>query len=165
MYFIGTILKPQGIKGELKVQSVSPDPDRFYRLEKIFMLRGEKRTFVIENVRIVQGFVFLKLAGIDSRNEAELLRGQDLYIAEEQLIDLDSGEYFIHDLVGCEVVTENGRLIGKIVDVMQELSSDIYIVQDQLGNEYLIPAIKDIVLRVDIKLKRVDIHVIEGLLD
>ena len=165
MYFIGTILKPQGIKGELKVQSVTPDPDRFFRLEKIFVLREEKRTFVIENVRIVQGFVFLKLAGIDSRNEAELLRGQDLYIAEEQLIDLDSGEYFIHDLVGCEVVTENGRLIGKIVDVMQESSSDIYIVQDQLGNEYLIPAIKDIVLRVDIKLKRVDIHVIEGLLD
>lgn len=165
MYFIGTILKPQGIKGELKIQSVSPDPERFYRLEKIYILKEEKQVLSIENVRIVQGFVFLKFAGIDSRNDAELLRGQELYITKEQLIDLDSGEYFIHDLVGCEVVAENGRMIGTIVDIMQESSSDIYVVHDQHGREYLIPAIKDIILRVDIKARRVDIHVIEGLLD
>lgn len=165
MYFIGTILKPQGIHGELKVQPVSPDPERFYQLEKIYILKEEAQCLTIDTVRVIKNFVFLKFTGIDTRNDAELLRGQELFIAEEQLIDLDSDEYFIHDVVGCDVIDENGRRIGEIVEVMQESSSDIYVVHDQAGREFLIPAIKDIILRVDIKSKKIDIHVIEGLLD
>ena len=164
MYLIGIIVKPQGIKGEVKVKPVSPDPDRFYDLEKVNIGLKKIQTYSIENIRISNSFVFLKLAQIDSRNDAELLRGKEILISEDQLIDLDEGEYFVHDLIGCQIISEDGLIIGEISDIIQNSSNDIYLVKNQKGHEYLIPAIADVIQKVDIQAKQITIHVLDGLL-
>ena len=164
MYLIGIIVKPQGIKGEVKVKPVSPDPDRFYDLEKVNIGLKKIQTYSIENIRISNSFVFLKLAQIDSRNDAELLRGKEILISEDQLIDLDEGEYFVHDLIGCQIISEDGLIIGEIDDIIQSSSNDIYLVKNRKGHEYLIPAIADVIQKVDIQAKQVTIHVLDGLL-
>lgn len=164
MYQVGIIVKPQGVKGEVKVKITSPRPERFFDLEKVYIRFDKIQTCSIENIRISNGFVFLKLANIDSRNDAELLRNKEILISEDQLIDLEENEYFVHDLIGCQVVTEEGLIIGKIEDIIQNSSNDIYLVKNQQGQEILIPAINDVVKDVDIKGRQVTIHVLEGLL-
>ncbi len=164
MYLIGIIVKPQGIKGEVKVKPVSPDPERFNDLEKVYIRLKNLQTYSIENIRISNSFVFLKLAQIDSRNDAELLRGKEILISEDQLIDLDDGEYFVHDLIGCQIISEDGLIIGEISDIIQNSSNDIYLVKNQKGHEYLIPAIADVIQKVDIQAKQITIHVLDGLL-
>ena len=165
MYLIGTIVKPQGIKGEVKVKSVSPDPDRFNDLDSVYIKSEKIQTYSIENLRISNGFVFLKFVQVNSRNDAELLRGKELLISEDQLIDLEDDEYFVHELIGCRIVSEEGRPIGEIEDIIEGNSNDIYIVKSPDGHEYLIPAIKDVVKKVDITARQVTIHVLDGLLE
>jgi 16S rRNA processing protein RimM len=164
MYLIGIIVKPQGIKGEVKVKPVSPDPERFNYLEKVYIRLKNVQTYSIENIRISNSFVFLKFAQINSRNDAELLRGKEILISEDQLIDLDDGEYFVHDLIGCQIISEDGLIIGEIEDIIQSSSNDIYLVKNRKGHEYLIPAIADVIQKVDIQAKQVTIHVLDGLL-
>ena len=164
MYQVGIIVKPQGVKGEVKVKILSPRPERFYDLEKVYIRFDKLQTCLIENIRISNGLVFLKLAKIDSRNDAELLRNKEILISEDQLIDLEENEYFVHDLIGCQVVSEEGLKIGEIEDIIQNSSNDIYIVKNQQGQEVLIPAINDVVKDVDINARQVTIHVLEGLL-
>ncbi len=165
MYLIGTIVKPQGIKGEVKVKPVSPEPDRFYDLEEIFIEFADMQPFPIERVRIGKGFVFLKLANINSRNDAESLRGKDILISKDKLINLADDEYFVHDLIGCQVVSDNGLVIGEVEDIMQNSSNDIYLVRDHHGNEHLVPAINDVIRKVDIEKKQIIIHVLDGLFE
>jgi 16S rRNA processing protein RimM len=166
MYLIGYILKPQGIKGEIKINSVSPDLDRYKKLDKVYISKDNKRQiFPLEYVRIAGGFVFLKLIGVDSRTEAEQLREAEVQIAEKDLLTPGKNEYFIHDLVGCRVFSEQGILIGKLTEVVQLNSNDIYVLSDSSGKEILIPAIRDVIRKVDIKNKRITVHMLEGLAD
>jgi 16S rRNA processing protein RimM len=164
MYLIGYILKPHGIKGEVKVDPISPYPERFNRLDRVYLKNDSIQAYSIQSVRISNRFVFLKLSEINSRSEAELLRNYEVLIDKEQLIELKADEFFIHDLVGCEVISENGDLIGKIVEVMQVSSNDIYVVQDERGREILVPAIKDVIKNIDIKHKKIKIHLMEGMI-
>ena len=166
MYLIGYILKPQGIKGEVKVDPVSPDPERYSRLEEVYIQTKDKtQTYSIQKVRVADRFVFLKLFGIDSRSEAELLRGAEVLITAKDLIQPSPDEYFIHDLVGCQVITEDGNLVGKLIGVVQLSSNDVYIVSRGTGDEILIPAVKQVIKQVNVKNQVIIIHSLEGLLD
>lgn len=164
MYLIGYILKPHGIWGEVKVNPISPYPERFNRLDRVYLRNDSIQAYSVQSVRISNRFVFLKFSEINSRSEAELLRNYEVLIAKEQLIELEADEFFIHDLVGCDVISENGDSIGKIVEVMQASSNDIYVVQDERGREILVPAIKDVIKKIDIKQKKIKIHLMEGMI-
>jgi 16S rRNA processing protein RimM len=166
MYLIGYILKPQGIKGEVKVNPVSPDPERYRRLEKVYIqTKDNTQTYSIQKVRVADRFVFLKLSGIDSRGEAELLRGAEILITANDLIQPSPDEYFVHDLVGCQVITVDGDLVGKLIGVVQLSSNDVYIVSRGTGDEILIPAVKQVIKQVNVKNQEIIIHSLEGLLD
>ena len=166
MYLIGYILKPQGLKGELKVESVTPYLERFNRLDRVFLqLKEKKQTYSIENVRILDRFVHLKFTEINSRDDAELLRTAEVLIEEKDLIQPSQDEYFIHDLIGCQVISENNDVIGVLSDVVQMSSNDVYVLKNGEGIEILIPATKEIVKRVNVGQKQIIIHVLEGLLD
>lgn len=164
MYLIGYVLKPQGIRGEVKVDPVSPNPERFKNLAKVYLKNEELTAYSIENVRLSNRFVFLKFSEVNTRDDAELLRNCEVLIDKEDLIKLSPGEFFIHDLVGCKVFTEGGDLLGKIVDVMQISSNDVYVVMNQTGQELLVPAINDVIKLVDVKHKKIIIHLLEGML-
>ena len=166
MYLIGYILKPQGLKGELKVESVTPYLERFNRLDRVFLqLKEKKQTYSIENVRISDRFVYLKFTEINSRDDAELLRTAEVLIEEKDLIQPAQDEYFIHDLIGCQVISENNDVIGVLSDVIQMSSNDVYVLKNGEGIEILIPATKEIVKRVNVGQKQIIIHVLEGLLE
>ncbi|MCK4754060.1 MAG: 16S rRNA processing protein RimM [Calditrichia bacterium] len=166
MYLIGYILKPQGLKGELKVESVTPYLERFNRLDRVFLqLKEKKQTYSIENVRISDRFVYLKFTEINSRDDAELLRTAEVLIEEKDLIQPAQDEYFIHDLIGCQVISENNDVIGVLSDVVQMSSNDVYVLKNGEGIEILIPATKEIVKRVNVGQKQIIIHVLEGLLE
>ena len=164
MYIIGYVVKPHGIKGEVKVQPISPDPDRFYQLKKVFLRMNVIQAYSIQKTRISNRFVFLKLSGVDSRNDAEILRDCEILIEKEDLIDLPSDSYFIHDLIGCEMITEEDKIVGNVVDILQMASNDVYVVNDDSGKEILVPAIKDVIKKIDIKRKKIRIHLFEGII-
>ncbi len=166
MYLIGYITKPQGIRGEVKVEPVTPDPARFNRLEKVFLqVENKVKIYPIEKVRLSDRFVYIKFAGINSRNDAELLRNAEVLIKEEDLIQPDQDEYFIHDLIGCKVLSEDYDEIGVVSDVVQMTSNDVYVVENDENVERLIPATKEVIKQVDIGRKIIIIHVLEGLFD
>jgi 16S rRNA processing protein RimM len=165
MYLIGYVLKPHGIKGEVKVECVSPNPDRYKLLKKVFLRKNSTQTYSIDYVRISDRFVFLKFKEINSRDEAENLRNSEVLITRDEVVELKSNEFFIHDLIGCKVVTEQNDYLGDVLDVVQMSSNDVYIIKNKIGKEYLIPAIKDIIKHVDIKKKEIMVHLIDGLID
>jgi 16S rRNA processing protein RimM len=165
MYVIGYVVKPQGIKGELKINPISPHPQRFEYLKEVYIRTDSVQIYTIDYTRITDRFVFLKLREINSRTEAEEFRGCELLVEKEALIQLESDEYFIHDLIGCVVETEDGKTIGHIRDVWQKAGNDIYVVHDSEGQEILIPAVKNILRNIDIENKIVTIHLIDGLVD
>jgi len=166
MYLIGYILKPQGVKGEVKVDPVTQDPDRFKQLKKVYIqFRDNLQTYSIQHVRVANRFVYLKFSEINSREDAEFLRDAEILIDKSNLIQPSQDEYFIHDLIGCRVISEKGTLIGIVTEVVQMSSNDIYVINNKEGNEILIPAIKDVVRQVDISQKLIIIKLLEGLLD
>ena len=165
MYVVGQVLKPQGIKGEIKVNSISPNPERFKSLKKIYIQKENLDTYSIESVRISNKFVFLKLLGINNREDTETLRGCDILIDESDLIKLSPGEYFVHEVIGCQVVSEDGLKLGEVIDISQYSSNDVYVVKNESGKELLIPATIEVIKQVDIEQKRIVVHLLEGLLD
>ena len=150
---IGQILKPQGVRGEVKVKPITCDLERFAETEFVFLKKND--TFVRRNVtvtRVNDDAVYMFFEGVTDRNAAELLRNEMLYIDREHAVELDDDEEFICDLIGCEGVDTNGRKIGKLVDVVQPGGNDVYVFQGPLG-EVLVPALNRVVVSVDVENK------------
>ncbi|MGD9897971.1 MAG: ribosome maturation factor RimM [Calditrichaceae bacterium] len=165
MYVIGKFIKPQGIKGELKAEIITSFPERFTGLKKVYINEKESQAYSIESVRLSDRFVFIKLKDINTREEAESLRNEYLYIPDDELKDLDEDEYYIHDLLGIKIYDEQDVLLGELIDVESISSNDIYTMKSVDGREFMIPAIKDVILEVDITKKTMKIRNLEGLLD
>ena len=150
---IGQIINTHGLRGEMKVMPLTEDMRRFDDLEFV-LLKGNK--LKVEGVKYFKDKVILKLEGINSIEEAEKLKRSYLEIDRENAIELEEDEYFIVDLIGCKVVDTEGFEYGKIKDVIQTPSNDVYWVQ---GNkEVLVPVLKDIVLEIDMDKKLITIR-------
>lgn len=168
---IGLVLKPQGLKGELKVKPLTEDPKRFDRLDYVLIKDESKKDNVyiehkIERSRHNKGFVYLKLEQIDSIEDAEILRNQYLWIPRELAIKLSEDTFFIDDIIGCTVVTIEGKSLGQVSNVIKTGSNDVYEIKSN-GGQLLLPAIKKVVKEVDINAARivVDLTDMKGLLD
>lgn len=166
MYLIGYVLKPQGVRGEVKIDSVSPYPQRYKYLKSVYIQSANtNQLYLIENVRIRDRFVYIKFAGINSRDEAELLRNAEILIEGKDLLQPSKNEYFVHDLIGCCVKTDTNDELGEIIDVVQMSSNDVYVIKTHSGKEILIPAVKEFIIQVDLDHKQVLVHLLEGLID
>ena len=163
---IGKIVNTHGVRGEIKIIPLTDDPRRFENLKSVFVNRNQSRqAYDIKGVRYVKGFVTLSLRGIDNRDEAEKLKELSIEIYEKDAVKLPEGSYFIHDLIGLKAFDEKGDFLGTLCDVIQTGSNDCYSIRPENGNEYLIPAIKSVVLNVDIESKKIVIRIPDGLLD
>lgn len=166
-YFaVGYVLKPQGIKGELKIEPLTDDMRRFDALDAILLKQGNLYTSIeIEKVRYMGNHVVLKLEGYDNRSSAEKLRDQYLWIPRNMARKLPEDTYFISDIIGCTVYTHMDKVLGSVIDVIYTGSNDVYVVDSEYG-EILIPALKKVVREVDIKnrLIKIDTTEIEGLI-
>lgn len=165
MYVVGKVLKPQGIKGELKVEVITSFPEHFTKLKKLYIIDKEPYSLRLESVKSRQGFVFVKFEKIDNIEQAEKLRGQYLYIPEEELYPLAKDEYYHHQLIGLKIFSEDGEYIGELKEIESYAANDVYIVEDESNGKLLIPAIKDIIKKIDLNARRITIHVMEGLLN
>lgn len=164
-YFeIGQIVNTSGLKGILKIKPFTDDIKKFSNLKTIYIKTKSGLTeFKIEQVRYVKNMVMLKLAGIDTVEEAEKYRNLYIKILRNQEEELEEGSYYVVDILGCKVNTDANQELGKIVDVFQTGSNDVYVVKDEQGKQILLPAIKQVIKNVDIKNKIITVHLLEGL--
>ncbi len=165
-YFeIGQIVNTSGLKGEIKIKPFTDDITKFNSFKTIYVsIKKELKEFEIEKVRFSKNMVFLKLKGIDTVEEAENYR--NLYVKRKRDKDekLEEDTYYIVDLIGCKVSTEDQKDLGEVVDVFSTGSNDVYVVKDELGKQVLLPAIKDVIKNVDIENKLITVHLMEGLI-
>lgn len=163
---VGVITSPHGIKGEVKVFPTTDDPQKFKRLKSVILYNGkEEKTVDITGVKFFKQFVIVKLKQCNSMNEAELLRKQEFYITKEQSGTCGEDENFVVDLIGLQVLTDQGEMLGRLTDVMETGANDVYVVEMENGKEVLLPAIKQCILRVDLEKQEMLVHIMDGLLD
>lgn len=161
---VGQIVNTHGIKGEIKVVPFTDDINRFDKLKKVYVkTKKESKLYQIESVRYHKNMVLFKLQGIDNPEQAELLKNSFLEIDREDAIPLKEGTYFIADLIGLEVYTDEGKLLGKVDDIYNTGANDIYVVKDELGKTILLPGIKDVIKQVVLE-EKIVVHLIPGLL-
>ena len=161
---VGVITQPHGVRGEVKVFPTTDDPVRFKKLKKVILDTGkEKLDLEVEHVKFFKQFAILKFKGIDNINDIEKYRGKSLMIDREDAVDLDEDEYFIADMIGMKVYTEDGSEFGTLKDVMETGANDVYIIDSLEHGEVLIPAIRECILDVDMDEERMTIHLMEGL--
>jgi 16S rRNA processing protein RimM len=162
---IGQVVALFGVRGELKVRSLTDIPDRFTQLEAVH-LGSDYRRLEIEHVRPYKGeMVILKLRGIDDANTAEALCRQNLLIPFGQLAQLPPDSYYQHDILGLTVLLPDGRELGRVVDIWETGSNDVYVVRTLDGKQALIPAIREVVRRVDLIRHTMSIDPLPGLLE
>ena len=162
---IGQIVNTNGLKGTLKVRPLTDDITRFEDLETIYIQKHKDLVeFRIQEVKYNKNMVLLKLEGIDDITEAEKYKNFYIKINREDAVELEEDSYFIVDIIGCEVYTESQELLGKVIDVFPTGSNDVYTVKNSEGKEILLPAIEDVIKDVDIKNKKIIIHLLEGLI-
>lgn len=162
---IGKIVNTHGLRGEIKVVPWTNTPDVFEDIEYVYVKGDEECKFEISNIKYQKNNIILKLKGINDISEAEKLKNSIITADREQLGELEEGEYYIMDLIGCTVEADDGSVYGLIKDVINTGSSDIYVVQREGMKDLLIPVIEDVVLGIDTEAKRITVRLMEGLED
>lgn len=162
---VGVISNTHGIRGEVKVFPTTDDPARFKKLKKVFLDTGEAYLEMeIEQVKFFKQFVILKFKGYDNINDVEKYKQKSLLVDREHAVKLEENEYFIADLIGLSVYTEEEKLLGTLSDVLQTGANDVYVVEMEDNKEVLIPAIRECILSVDLDERKMRVHLLEGLL-
>jgi 16S rRNA processing protein RimM len=165
---VGKIVNTQGIRGEVRVWPQTDFPDvRFKAGNRLLLIPpepGEPLTVEIQSAREQKNVFILKFIGFDNINDVEKLKGWELKVGETERAPLAEGEYYVRDIVGCAVVTDEGETLGTITDVLTPGANDVWVVKRAGGKEVLLPVIDDVVLDVDVTGKIVKVHVMEGLL-
>ena len=162
---IGQIVNTFGIKGFVKVNPWVNDVTRFDELKKVYIkIRKSLKELEIEEVKYHKNQVLLKFKGVETVEQAEMLRNAILEIDRKDAIPLEEGEYFIADLLESEVYTDEGKKLGILEDIFNTGSNDIYVVKNELGKSILLPRIKDVFKEIDVENKKIIVHLIEGLI-
>ncbi|MEY8367274.1 ribosome maturation factor RimM [Anaerovoracaceae bacterium 42-11] len=159
---IGRIVNAVALRGEVKVYNYSGYKERYEELSRIIV--GDKE-YEIEKVRYQQQMVILKLSGVDDRNTAEALKTKDVFITEDDLLELPEDTFYIRDLIGLAVKdADSGELLGKLKDVLQPSSQDVYVVELAEGGQFMIPAVSEFIREVNLAEGVIFVHLIEGMI-
>lgn len=161
---VGQIVNTFGIKGFVKIYPYVDDIKRFDNLKDVYIkLKKQEQKLEIEEVKYQKNMVLLKFKGIETVEQAEALRNAMVEIDRKDAIPLEEGQYFIADLLGLEVYLDSGDKLGILEDIFNNGSSDIYVVKNELGKQFLLPYIDDVIKNIDLE-KGITVHLIEGLI-
>lgn len=162
---VGVITQTHGIRGEVKVFPTTDDVNRFKKLKEV-VLDNEKEqlTMTIAGVKFFKQYVILKFKGYDSINEIEKYKGARLFVSRDKAVKLQKDEYFIADLIGMQIITEDGAPLGFLKNVLTTGANDVYVVETPEEKEVLLPAIKECVKNIDMEKALITVHIMEGLL-
>lgn len=162
---IGQIVNTFGIKGMVKVKPFTDDIRRFDELKTVYVEKNSTQTeYEIEEVKYHKDMVLIKFKGIDKVEQAEMLRNSYLTVSRDSVEKLEEGRYYIVDLLGLEVYTDEQILLGTLEDIFNTGSNDIYVVKDTQGKQILLPAIQDVIKQIDIENKKIIVHLLPGLI-
>ena len=172
---IGKIVTTHGIKGEVKVFPLTDFIDRFYDTETVMVEHpsGRKQRMTLESVRIHRKMVMIKFAEIPDTNAALAWVHSLLTVSKEELVPLPEGQYYVFDIIGLEVWTDDGELLGTVTDVLKPGANDVYVVRltpevrersSEKSGDLLLPVIDDVIKETDLAAKRITVHLIDGLL-
>jgi 16S rRNA processing protein RimM len=163
---IGMTRKTHGVKGEIKIEPMTDHPERFKDLRRVFLTspRGEEKECIVTSVRYMNGNPVLLLKGYDTPEKARELNGWLVQVPREEAVPLPEGQYYWFELIGMDVESEAGEKLGRIVDIFETGSNDVYVIKAGKKEIYL-PATREVIRKIDRTTKRMVIHVTEGLLD
>jgi 16S rRNA processing protein RimM len=163
---IGKAVRPFGVKGEMKIKLMTDFPERFKGLRRVYLVSpaGKEISCEVRSVRYAGDVPFLLLTGYDSPEKARALNGWFVKVPEEETVHLPDGTYYWFELIGMEVVSESGEKLGKIVDIFETGSNDVYVMKRGRKETY-IPATTEVIKQVDRKEKRIVIHLLDGLME
>lgn len=162
---IGAFTKTHGVHGEIKVFPITDDLARFKKLKEAIVDTGkEKITVECEGAKFFKQFAILKFKGYDSIESIEKFCGKGLFVTRQNAVKLKKDEYFICDIIDLTVFDEEDNEIGKVTDVIQTGANDVYEITLNDGRDFLLPAIKECVLNIDMENRSMKIHILDGLL-
>ncbi|UOQ85553.1 ribosome maturation factor RimM [Gracilibacillus salinarum] len=164
---VGKIVNTHGIRGEVRVIRITDFEERFEAGTTLYIKSKASDTLTpvtIDGHRVHKNFDLLHFQGYENINDVEKFKDSTLLIRTEQLTELEENEFYYHEIIGCEVETVSGEVLGKVSEILSPGANDVWVVK-QKGKEYLIPYIEDIVKEVDIDKQRIIIEPMEGLLD
>lgn len=165
---VGKIVNTHSLKGEVKViSSTDFEEQRFEKGTELLITRGNQvvKEVTVESYRTHKNNLLVKFVGIDSIEEAEKLKNLQIKIDSENIGELEENEYYFHEIIGCEVFDENGKSLGEISEILTPGANDVWVIKSLNGKEILIPYIEDVVKKIDVENKKIDIEVMEGLID
>ena len=160
---VGVITSTHGVRGEVKVFPTTDDAARFKKLKHVLLGR-ERKPLEIQGVKFFKQFVILKFKGIDNINDIEKYKRCPLLVERKDAVELEEDEYFIADMIGIQVETEDGEVFGTLKDVMETGANDVYVIETEEHGEVLVPAIKECILDVDVENRKRKIHLMDGLI-
>ncbi len=168
-YFnVGKIVNTHGIRGEVRVISRTDFPEERYQIGNTLLLfmpgSKEPEELIVKSHRTHKNFNLLTFEGYDNVNQVERMRGGILKVPETQRGTLEEGEFYFQDIIGCTMFTTEGEELGKVIEILTPGANDVWVVKGSEGKELLIPYIEDIVKKVDVKEKVIEIEPMEGLL-
>ena len=161
---IGQIVNTFGIKGMVKVMPFTENIERFSKMKTVYVKnKKENKKYEIEEVKYHKNIVLIKFKGIENPEQADLLRQSYLLVDRADEEPLEEGTYYIVDMIGLEVYTDEGELLGILEDIFNTGSNDIYVVKNELGKQILLPSIPDVIKKIDMPNKKVIVHLLPGL--
>ena len=166
LFRVGVISNTHGIRGEVKVYPTTDNVRRFDDLKEVILDTGKEQLILhVTSVKYFKNMVILKFKDFDNINDIIPYKGMDLLVTRENAIPLEEGEYYIADIIGSKVITDEDKILGTLTDVLQTGANDVYVVKTKDGKEVLLPSIEECILDRDIENKIVKVHIMKGLLD
>ena len=165
---VGKIVNTHSLKGEVKViSSTDFEEQRFKKGSELLITRGTQvvKEVVVESYRTHKNNLLVKFVGIDTIEEAEKFKNLQIKIDSDNIGELEENEFYFHEIIGCEVFDENSKSLGEVVEILTPGANDVWVIKAENGKEILIPYIEDVVKKIDVTNKRIDIEVMEGLID
>lgn len=161
---IGVITSTHGIKGEVKVFSTTDDNKRFKKLKECFIeFKNEMIPVKASGCKFFKNLVILKFEDINDINDVEKYKQCKLFVDREHAVSLEKDEYFITDLIGLVVAKEDGTILGKVTEIIPTGANDVYVITGDEKKEYLLPAIKECILGIDMDDRKMTVRLMKGM--
>lgn len=165
---VGKVVNTHGIRGEVKVISQTDFPEeRFSSGSSLTLFDPDGKESIpvtVESSRVHKNSFIVKFREFHDINEVERMKGWSVKVGKDQLFELPENEYYYYEIVGCQVVSEEGEAIGQVTEILSPGANDVWVVQPPKGKPVYIPYIEDVVKQVDVANKRIVIHLMEGLI-
>jgi 16S rRNA processing protein RimM len=161
---VGFLRRAHGLRGEIIMDLHTDFPERFQGGRKLFV-GDDRRPMTLASARPHAKGMLVKFKGIETSEEAGQLRNQWVYVKSSDLPSLPEGKIYQHELLGFQVVEEDGKPLGELVEIIETGANNVYVVRNESGKEILLPAISSVILGTDPARRLMRVHLLEGLID